>query len=232
MRTSISITSSEYESIKSKYPVYITDEIHVRFVQLFFATLIDHSLHRLDVNFCDPFPHVNRKPNVLFTLMKHLEEPHNKSVISRLQNEFLPTEMEKEKQQPKPQSTPLRHDSELSLIQSIHSTPSFIALIDASDDSNFGSTSSLSNLMPTQFDEQMAQYHDYQRLLRLTVPSLFNPLKYSGGEHIASGAFGAVMKVIVDDESFAVKSLEKSRNEFDNPHLFEVFYRSFNIRNT
>jgi serine/threonine protein kinase len=40
---------------------------------------------------------------------------------------------------------------------------------------------------------------------------------------VANGAFGSVRLVETGAEKLAVKVLKKSRNEFDNPHLFEVF---------
>jgi len=46
---------------------------------------------------------------------------------------------------------------------------------------------------------------------------------FSNGQHIASGAFGAVMKVKYNDKTLAVKILEKARNQYDNPHLIEVY---------
>lgn len=70
---------------------------------------------------------------------------------------------------------------------------------------------------------EFLQYEDYMRLLRLTVPSCFDKRRYSNGYHIASGAFGAVMGVTYEGNELAVKILEKSRNECDNPHLTEVY---------
>jgi serine/threonine protein kinase len=64
---------------------------------------------------------------------------------------------------------------------------------------------------------------DFHRLLRLFVPALFSSEKYSGGQHVASGAFGAVLAVPGDTEILAVKTLEKSLLASDNPHLVSVY---------
>ena len=69
----------------------------------------------------------------------------------------------------------------------------------------------------------MEQFNNYLRLLRLLVPEMFNPEDYKNGQHIASGAFGAVMAVMVNDVKVAVKILQKSRDTFDNPKLVDVF---------
>ena len=287
------ITTADYLKMRSKYPVYITKEVHIHFVQLMFATLIDHSLHRLDVFFCDPFPQVNRKPNVLYTLMKHMESKYNEDISDQMEEVFTPPPMEAEVKaalsstsiglvplsssinnsrtnllETSPKSSGYKLEKSNSLVNknaniilesvaeegttvnnviseeledtfsiepaqaplgniplmSFKSMPSFIAA--ASDEDIIESTlrnSSREELVTRYEEDTRSQYQDYLRLLRMTVPYLFHPEGYSNGQHIASGAFGAVMAVTIENTLFAVKVLEKSRNELDNPHLIEVY---------
>jgi serine/threonine protein kinase len=190
LRTSASITERQYFSQRQNYPVYATPELHVHMIQLFFATVIDHSLHRLDTAFCDPFPQVTRRPNCLFTLMQHMEAAFNQNIIAEVTAIFDP-----------PDHHFSRHAS-------------FLSLAPVVDDGEGACSTSRARI---------SQFQDYHRLLRLTVPAKFHPETYTNGSHIASGAFGAVMAVTVGSQPLAVKVLEKSRNEFDNPHLIEVF---------
>jgi serine/threonine protein kinase len=156
---SYALTLRDYQNLRGKYMVYASDTIHAQFLILFFGLLIDPRLHRLDTEFCDPFPHVNRKPNVLFTLMKHMEAESNRSIAFVL-DELL-------------RNSPADQDS--------------------------------------------------HRLLRLLVPALFGPEKYAGGQHVASGAYGAVLAVEREGLVCAVKTLEKSRRASDNAHLVAVY---------
>jgi serine/threonine protein kinase len=155
------LTQRDYLQQRRKRMVYVSDAVHTQFILLMFSLIIHPRLHRLDTVFCDPFPQVNRKPNVLFTLMKHLDTNHNDSVVMELDR--------------------LLRDR------------------------------------PTPWEK------DYHRLLRLLVPTLFSQEKYTGGQHVASGAFGAVLAVPAGDEIVAVKTLEKSRFASDNPHLVSVY---------
>ncbi|OHT08162.1 hypothetical protein TRFO_23449 [Tritrichomonas foetus] len=309
---SISITLNEYIKMRRKYPIYLSKDVHVHYVQLMFATLIDHSLHRLDVYFCDPFPQVNRKPNVLFTLMKHMESKYNEDISELMEEVFTPPKdvveidsahnnnmgliplmksergnhSNRSKIEPnqklnnltleKSNSATIAADTILESVEeegshnshnssnvsagggtklskapitldeqedtfsldapgpttslannlqlmSFKSVPNFIA--SASEDIIESSLrhSSRDELLTKYREDQKAQFQDYQRLLRMTVPNLFHPEGYSNGQHIASGAFGAVMAVTLNDVLYAVKVLEKSRNELDNPHLIEVY---------
>lgn len=112
------------------------------------------------------------------------------------------------------------------LLQPFKSVPNFIAnTSDSEDDDDDDIGNGSREQLPTNAfsNDQLAQFQDYMRLLKLTVPELFDPSKYANGQHIGSGAFGAVMAVTLDNQLYAVKILEKSRNEFDNPHLVEVF---------
>lgn len=272
-KNAVTLSDNEYQVKRKKYPIYSTDEIHYSFVQLLFATLIDHSLHRLDVFFCDPFPQVNRKPNILFTLMKHMENPSNSSVAIALEKEFtppsneevniplIPTYKTSTRQENEPLTNSLGHSKNsntesmrhtpLTMLESVveegleepsgepielmrqpsfpnnlklqpfKSVPNFIALTTTENEA----TKSPHDLVQSTsiIDEDIAQFQDYKRLLRLVVADLFDPEQYSNGTHIASGAFGAVMAVAHNDKTLAVKILEKSRNTVDNPHLIEVF---------
>ena len=84
VRNSISVNNNEYIKQRQMYPIYLDDELHVMFIKTMFATLIDHKRHKLDVIFCDPFPFVNRKPNILFTIMQHMESKANEDVKEEL----------------------------------------------------------------------------------------------------------------------------------------------------
>jgi hypothetical protein len=64
---------------------------------------------------------------------------------------------------------------------------------------------------------------DYRQLLRLLSPVLFVPERYAGGQHIASGSFGAVLAVTVGQNVYAVKTLNKARHSCDRPHLVPVY---------
>lgn len=236
LRASVSITKQQYFKQRRKYPIYLAQDVHVAMVQLFFATVIDHSLHRLDVVFCDPFPQVNRKPNVLFTLMKHMEGSLNQGIIDDLSASFTPPP-DCSDDSPRgglplasitPSDEALVDRRHLKLAsnksQIFRSTPNFIAST-FNDEMDEGSSINLQASLKRQSGptEEVCQFQDYERLLKLTVPAKFHPEDYSNGTHIASGAFGAVMAVTLDSKTYAVKILEKSRNEFDNPHLIDVF---------
>jgi len=232
----VSVINIDYQVEKSKYPIYFSDDIHAQMIQLLFSLLIDHSLHRFDINFVDPFPHVNRKPNILFTLMCHMESSTHSIMYEKLKKWFTPDvpiipmlqlgQVNNEKR--------ARFGPELDLSQPLHLSaraysgnfPCFIASHNEDDtmiDSN------RENHQPSQIHhnitkmDQYQQYLDFQRLLRLVCPSLFDPTPYTGGQHIASGAFGAVMSIVINGKKHAVKMLQKSRNEFDNPKLVEVY---------
>lgn len=313
----IKLTVTDYMKMRRKSPLYLSTEIHVHFIQLMFATLIDHSLHRLDVYFCDPFPQVNRKPNVLYTLMKHMESQYNEDICPMLKDMFTPPEdnftneedfddedfdnpedleyadynsgdvhitrklgyipsqpfpppnMTLESVAEETDETPAastntstsnishtEHSNQSSLkshhknnadvkrssvnnkitsvdssasfqvklFQPFKSVPNFIASNEDYLENSIQQTSRNQDDDLKMFkEEQRAQFQDYQRLLKMLVPALFHPEGYSNGTHIASGAFGAVMAVTYEGTLYAVKVLEKSRNEFDNPHLVEVF---------
>ncbi|EAY17844.1 CAMK family protein kinase [Trichomonas vaginalis G3] len=225
LRASISITDRQYLDERKRKPIYLTMDIHLEFIQLLFATLIDHSLHVLDKAFVDPFPHVNRKMNVLYTLMCHMEGKYNQDIQKNLLDIFTPSpEQEKsessERVPLKEQKIPITQSmSHLRSMQSFQAFPSFIASIQSTSELEMQAISS-SRSSTKQMFSHARQYEDFRRLLRLTAPDLFTPDKYNNGQHIASGAFGAVMKV----GNLAVKILPKSRNEFDNPHLYEVYH--------
>jgi hypothetical protein len=63
-----------------------------------FGLLVDPRFHHLDVAFCGPFPHVNKKLNVLFAVMQHLANIANremtpllpKTVTTRIPEKFVP----------------------------------------------------------------------------------------------------------------------------------------------
>ena len=244
LRASVSITQQQYFKQRRRYPIYLSPDIHVAMVQLFFATVIDHSLHRLDVVFCDPFPQVNRKPNVLFTLMKHMEGSLNQCIIDDLSAAFTPPpdvwsdDSARDvviplvaSETPSDDSLPVmgrRERERLKLAANkfkvFKSTPNFIAsnFEDEMDEESVVNLRASLKRKPGP-TEEVAQFQDYERLLKLTVPAKFHPEVYSNGTHIASGAFGAVMAVNLGSKTYAVKILEKSRNEFDNPHLIDVF---------
>ena len=218
MRASISITDRQYLEKRKRKPIYISQEVHVQFTQLLFATLIDHSMHRFDNVFVDPFPQVNRKPNVLYTLMCHMEGKFNQDIAEPLMLSYTPSDDSDENKEGNEAQKQNTKDDNIQLnlrMKSFQTVPSFIA----STQSVYSSTDSTRSRSMPALTNQSRQYEDYRRILRLTVPNLFDSTKYSNGAHIASGAFGAVMKV----GNKAVKILDKSRNEFDNPHLYEVY---------
>jgi serine/threonine protein kinase len=161
--------------------------------------LIDAKFHRLDVAFCDPFPHVNKKPNILFTIMQHMESTANQALTSEL----------------------------IAIFESGHPPPPSLQRpsLSAAPSEGLGlplwQIGSTERLLGSQ--ETVLDMSDSLRMLRLLSPSLFSPDQYRSGSHVANGAFGSVMTVNKDGKRLAVKSLRKARNEFDNPHLFEVF---------
>lgn len=267
------ISMNEYLVTRRKYPIYSTLEVHCHFIQMIFATLIDHSLHRLDVFFCDPFPQVNRKPNVLYTLMKHMEMNENAEIVQPLKEAFTPpsttvsntskvgnsilsdvntndfspisessasedddqnqnnddeTEVEVNVEIQRNMSSILNEKNEFNNIQlsQFISVPNFIpdSKIDDIVLASSVRRSSRAEVAKDAFRrEQSAQFQDYQRLLRMVVPCLFHPDVYKGGTYIASGAFGNVNAVTLNGQVYAVKVLKKSKNEFDNQHLNDVY---------
>ncbi|OHT14031.1 CAMK family protein kinase [Tritrichomonas foetus] len=267
LRSSISISDREYLTQRVKYPIYLSPSLHIVYVQLMFALLIDHNLHRLDIFFCDPFPVVNRKPNILYVVMEHMEGQFNNEIIDDLTSTFTPETVNSSSHSSLNQLSDNSNSSLKSYLNSFNndiphmpnlngqrnankndedkpitqlkevkrhlslernlvlaqfkSVPNFIAAPSKIQDDEDEEDEQNSNSLKKKID--MPQYMDYIRLLRLTVPSKFNPSTYSNGQHIASGAFGAVMGVNVEGKDLAVKILEKSRTEFDNPRLIEVF---------
>ena len=274
------ISMNEYLGMRKKYPIYSTLEVHCHFIQLIFATLIDHSLHRLDVFFCDPFPQVNRKPNVLYTLMKHMEIEENSEIVDPLQKAFTPPMTSSSIPATASKSASMMHnevkmndfspisessddddekgkndedgDVEIDVpvsknVVEIQRNMSTIMNNDYNNNIQLSQFISVPNFIPdSKLDdivlassvrrssraevakdafrrEQSAQFQDYQRLLRMVVPCLFHPEVYKGGTYIASGAFGNVNAVTLNDQVHAVKVLKKSKNEFDNPHLNDVY---------
>jgi len=167
-----------YDKKLAFYPVYQSKLIHIQIIELLFSIIIDSNSRKLDVRFVDPFPHINRKPNVLFPLMKHIEASKSEDIV----NDYI---------------NKLRKSAKMSYSGSSPRITSFLS--------------------------QNSINEDHYRLLRLTMPCLFHPEKYSNGTHIASGAFGVVMSVSSPNGKLAVKILKKSQSEYDNPHLFEVF---------
>lgn len=231
-KKSESISKKDYLDMRESMPIYFNMDIHVKFVQLIFALFVDHSLHHFDNVFVDPFPQVNRRPNVLFTLMRHMEMRENE-MITPLLNEAYSPEIPKliipvlkktysDKTSGKlTGNLPLTSDGNRTL-------PSFISntiqddLILKYSKHNLLEEEKQNNKKIEKNDE-MEQFHNYQRLLKLLVPGLFSPEEYRNGQHIASGAFGSVMAVMVDDKKVAVKILQKSRDTYDNPKLVDVF---------
>ena len=219
------------------YPIYCSDNIHVHFVELAFSIIIDDKVHKFDVTYCDPFPHVNRKPNILFTIMKHMESKYNSYLVDDFSEEFNPPPSLGE-----PDSARVKDVVDFNLgAQSLAFFSNYTNTVDVADSPVEGQivpilsltgtkkviSHELPNILISLRENVIHHKGDYLRLLRLTMPSLFTPKKYGNGKHIASGAFGVVMMVPPKEETggvpCAVKILEKSTNEFDNPHLFEVF---------
>ena len=244
-----SITQNEYADLRSIYPIYYNEKIHIAFMQLVFASIIDHSLHSFDKAFVDQFPHVNRKPNIMFTIMKHMEREENQSITKALNDAFTPRIPElprlglaqmkrptperfddtnqKSSQRPQSSQRSSQRSQRYSAREGNQTMPTFIANTVDEDDIILN-TSRKNFFEKTEHrsvtvHDQIEQFHDYKRFLRLLSPELFNPEQYQNGQHIASGAFGAVMQVTINDTKFAVKVLQKSRNEFDNPKLVEVY---------
>lgn len=264
----------DYMNKRKRYPIYLSKEIHIIYVKLMFALLIDHKIHRLDSFFCDPFPQVNRKPNVLYVLMKHMEEKENQDIVDQLEESFMPAELNNQisllDNQNELNQSSSNNEKEISnsllISQNDISNPneindSFLVnenqklLTNLKDKQQFGSKKlganqsiekrlnlyqfrsapnlfnndlNIHNMKPkpkqiVQIGEKIQDYQDYMRLLRLTVPSCFHIENYSNGIHLGSGAFGAVMGVTFNNRDLAIKELEKSRNETDNPHLIEVY---------
>lgn len=265
-RTSVTITDRQYVDARKKRCLYMTQELHVTFIQLFFSILIDNTVHKLDINFVDPFPHVNRKLNVLYTLMCHMESQFNQDIARPLLDSFTPKVNHCDKPPLLVESKPLKDDiknqlyskvwkhkksissldiclnsvdsdnaslkseySQVSIslsstrlkLQKFQSVPSFIALTNQDYQGQSTGRESFNSSRITEL--QVQQYKDYTRLLKLTATELFQSSRYSNGTHIASGAFGAVLKVEDGSNIYAVKILQKSRNELDNPHLFVVY---------
>ena len=224
IRSSVTISDREYLAQRNKYPIYLSPDLHVIFVQLMFALLIDHNLHKLDPFFCDPFPVVNRKPNILYVVMEHMEGHFNSYIIEDLTEAFTPKTINQNLSSHPSQGNfdfkdkiDIRKYNSLDkniVLTNLKSTPNFIAATTPEF--------SLEDINKV-VDNSMPQYLDYMRLLRLTVPSKFNPQQYSNGVHIASGAFGCVMGVNTNGQDLAVKILEKSRTQFDNPKLIEIY---------
>ena len=231
-----SITLSEYADLCLTYPIYYNDKIHISFIQLVFASIIDHSLHSFDTFFVDPFPHVNRKPNILFTIMKHMEKEENQKITKSLNDAFTPhipevprLSLAQLKKAPSERQEEQKSSQRASqrISDGTRTMPTFIAntvdedevMINTSRKNFFERTEHRS----VTVHDQIEQFHDYKRFLRLLCPDLFNPAPYQNGQHIGSGAFGAVMQVTINDTKFAVKVLQKSRNEFDNPKLVDVY---------
>ena len=222
---------NEYLSKKRFYPIYASDTAHVHMIELIFSLVIDHKLHKFDIKFVDQFPHVNRKPNVLYPIMKHMENKYNSYLMEDFSDEF---------RQPPSLGEPdsARAESFRSLnvgAQSLGLLSTLVTNDEHKDANDVPSihlketnviTNEISNVILFMRKNIIHHKGDYQRMLRLTMPALFKPKTYSNGKHIASGAFGVVMKIPPKEEggvTCAVKILQKSTNEFDNPHLFEVF---------
>ena len=286
VRSSVSFSNSDYMSQRSMYPIYLDIDVHSLFVKTMFATLVDHSLNRFDVFFCDPFPFVNRKPNILFTLMQHMESSantelkdflneHSKSIIDNSVSKDIPpippidvhsavSSMQKREKsenetiedfnEPQikrsllPPVSPGNKNISLNLVplKVGISAPKFFdqssLLFDTKgiNNNNVGEFLSFDNLghhdglysrneykylLMIKKKKAQANILIAKRLMRLTMPCLFNKDNYVNGRHIASGAFGSVMVVrqAETQKYLAVKILKKSKNEYDNPHLFEVF---------
>ncbi|EAY17031.1 CAMK family protein kinase [Trichomonas vaginalis G3] len=217
----------EYLSKRRLRPVYCADDVHVAVIELLFSIIIEHRLHKFDVKFVDPFPHVNRKPNILYPLMKHME--HNL-------NSFLMEDFQEEFKAPKSFGEPDTEENQIPLmtINLMSTFPKFSASVEKNSSINVPSlhlqesqtmtiNSEMPNWLRSNRKNTIFNKLDYMRLLRLTMPCLFEPKKYANGKHIASGAFGVVMKAPGKDKPVAVKILQKSLNEFENPHLFEVY---------
>ena len=195
VRRSMSGEEKEYMQKRKQRPIYVSVDIHCLFVEVILATLIRRKFHRFDVTFCDPFPHVNKKMNILFTVMQHMESTASKDLTDPLVDHFTNAKKRKRARAPLPMGVlPI---TRLSL-----------------DDSPFDDTSK---------DDKHEDFSDALCFLRLVTPWMFDFKKYNGGKHIANGAFGSVMMVDSDKGKLAVKILKKSRNEFENPHLYEVF---------
>lgn len=215
------INDATYRENRQRYPIYISESIHVHFLQLVFATLIDHGLHKFDPLFVDPFPHVNRKPNVLFYVMRHMESSDNSSIIHPLKQAFtldldIPSLDDNN-------NNSSEEEIKIDRRMSIGRAPSFISKSNLELQTMLDSDEKETDLFILDIIDLKEKYSEFLRLLRLLTPKLFDISMYKDGQFIASGAFGAVMLVEVENKKYAVKVLQKSRNELDNPKLYEVF---------
>lgn len=223
------LNEEEYLAKRRLKPVYISDDIHVSLIELIFSIIIDHHLHKFDVRFIDPFPHVNRRSNVLFPVMKHMENHMNSFLMEDLVDEFTAPPSLGEPDDAN-DNISLFAVNLLSSFSGLKTNPTRKSSIEVpslhlSETSTLTIHSEMPNFMRQKRNNTILNKKDYMRLLRLTMPCMFEPKKYSNGKHIASGAFGVVMKAPGEEgnKSVAVKILQKSMNEFENPHLFEVY---------
>lgn len=194
-------------------PIYHSNMLHAEVLELLFSIIIDHDVNRLDIEFCDPFPHINRKTNVLYPLIKHMEDSNNRCIKDAFQQTLKLENQNK-------------GDEGVELEYVALSKRNTHGILDVSEIPiiSFSKLNEISvrdtNYISLMREKVYSRKQAYTRMLRLTLPDMFNPKQYCNGNFVASGAFGVVMEI---DKKIAVKILKKGLSEFDNPHLFEVY---------